>query len=255
MNRMIKKIKWALPLALLLAFLTSIVAFAITIIIDGTRESAWNGGGSISDDGGNEIGIRDQNDIDRIQYTNDTTYYYFLIDTFANTIWNNPFGLDPSFYICLNVDNDTGTGTGGLTQCSNGAMTGIDFIIEILGGPTLALNIYDDNFNSVTDTDKQVAFLNDITEVRVTASAIGLTSANCLATMPTAFYFDNGIADNEDSTPDNGTVNIGCGAPTAVTLTDLTVRNGGSMIAIGVAGVLLLGSAFILLRLRKPTTY
>ncbi|MFZ6029787.1 MAG: hypothetical protein ACOYYS_18900 [Chloroflexota bacterium] len=254
MKRQFKLLQAAGVLSLVLALVLTSTAFAITITVDGTREAAWDGGGSATDDGGNEGSIRDGNDIDRVEYTNDGTYYYILIDTFGNVIWNNTFGADPNLYICLNVDNNS-SGASGVTQCDNGNMAGVDYILEFLGGTTISFNIYDSSFNSVSDSNRQVQFANDITEIRVTASAIGLSPSNCLSTMPTSIYFDNGVADPEDYTPDSGTVSFGCGSPTALTLTAAKATSTPPLLAGMVAGGGLLGVVGLaLLRRRKEDT-
>ncbi|HLF90825.1 MAG TPA: hypothetical protein VI451_17910 [Anaerolineales bacterium] len=251
-NKLLNSV-WGRAMIIAISLLLSItgIAYAITITVDGVRESAWDGGGSVSDDGGNEGTIRDGNDIDRVEFTNSTSYYFILLDTFANTIWDNPFGQDPSLYICINTDN-AATGASGVAQCDNGNMTGVDFILEFIGGPSITFNIYDSSFNPVNDPDKQIAFANDINEIRVSVSAIGLGIGNCLTTMPTSIYFDNGVGDPEDYTPNNGTTDLGCGVPTAITLENLSAHSNNSTVLVGlVAALFFVAGAWYLFR-RAP---
>ena len=241
---MSRKTILAVTVALVAALVLSSVAYAITIVVDGIREAAWNGSGgqipgSVTDV--NDPAITDGYDLQTFQWTNDTSNMYFLISTWANTITTGfP---NPTIVICLNTDNNTATG-GSYANCNN--MTGIDRSISIdlvthsvtvfngaPGGPTIA-----GANNSATQTN--------ITEVSVPLSSLGFVSAaTCPPVMPTAVYFDNGIIDPDDRVPNAGTVNTNCGTPTAVTLSSLQAQPTTSPVLpvalVGISAVALIG--------------
>ena len=70
--------------------------------------------------------------------------------------------------------------------------------------------------------------------------------------MPMNIFFDNGTTDPDDNTPDSGTVNIGCGFPTAVTLSSVEASSSFAapvaLVALGLVGAL---GAVVLSRRRK----
>src|SRR5690606_3655553 len=124
----------SIVICLLLIFvLSTTVAHAITIVVDGDREDLWDGDGAgqtpatILDP--NEPGVPDNVDIKRFQFTNDKDNFYFLIET-----WTSPPSLDSSQYveICLDTDNDSTTtihsnhGTQ-INRCA--AVVGIDTVL------------------------------------------------------------------------------------------------------------------------------
>ena len=239
---MSRKTAIALIVALVAALILSSVAYAITIVVDGVREAAWDGvggqvPGSITDP--NEPLITDGYDIQRIQWTNDQTNMYFLVQTYANTITTGfP---PPTIIICLDTDNNTATG-GSYANCNN--MVGIDRSISIdlvnhsvtvfngaPGGPVLGTGA------SATQTT--------FTEVSIPLSLLGFGPGACPAAIPSAVYFDNGITDPDDRVPDLGTTNIGCGTPTAVTLSSLQAQPTTSPVLpvalVGVSAIALIG--------------
>src|SRR5512135_3533524 len=107
---MFRKIALAITFGVIVPLLIVSVASAIEIVVDGVRETAWNGAGSVTDP--NEPAITDGYDIDTFQWTNGgptnvggSGNMFFLISTYANTITTGfP---PPTIVICLNTDNNT----------------------------------------------------------------------------------------------------------------------------------------------------
>lgn len=234
-----------------MALVFSSVAYAITITVDGTREAAWDGSGgetpgSVADL--NEAAITDGYDILRFQWTNDPTNMFFLVETFANTISSGtPI---PTIIICL--DTDSNTGTGGTYANCNG-MTGIDRSIVM---SRAGVDVYNGDPNTGTligggGTGTR-AVATTITEASVPLSDLGFSSSFCPSSIPTAVYFDNGIVDPDDNVPDSGTFTIGCGGPTAVTLSSLQARSNTSPVLplalVGGTLVALIGVVFYIRR-------
>jgi hypothetical protein len=244
---MLRKTTVAVTFAVLAALILSSVAFAIVIVVDGVRESAWDGvggqtPGTVLDP--NEAGITDGYDIQRFQWTNDSTKMYFLIQTFANTIFTgNPI---PTIFICLNTDN---LPTGGTYANCNG-MTGIDRTVLINRS---AVEVYNSDPNTGTVIGNGTrATATNTTEVSVNLSDLGFSNAFCPSNITTAIYFDNGIVDPDDNVPDSGTVTISCGAPTAVTLNSLQAQPTTSPVLplalVGGAAVILTGTMLYIRR-------
>jgi hypothetical protein len=247
---MSRKIVVALTFALLAALMLSSVASAVTIVVDGVREAAWDGSGgqtpgTILDP--NEGAITDGYDIQRVQWTNDPTKLYLLIQTYANTIFTgNPM---PTIFICLDTDNNSGTG-GTYANCNG--MTGIDRTI-LINRSTVEVYNGDPNTGTVIGNGIRATATN-ITEVSVNLSDLGLSSAFCPSSITTAIYFDNGIVDPDDNVPDSGTATISCGAPTAVTLNSLQAQPTTSPVLplalVGGAAVILTGTVLFIRRKR-----
>ena len=243
----LKRMKWALPLALLMALLVAGSALAITIAVDGVRESAWDGDGGQTP--GNttdpdEVDIPNNYDIEEILWTNDTTNFYFLIQTYDNVIFTgNP---RPTIIICLDTDNNTSTG-GSYANCNN--MSGIDRSIII---DRSAAEIYDGDPNNGTYlNDGTHAYQTNITEISVALSDLGLSASNCSQNMPAVVYFDNGTVAPDDNTPDSGFVAIGCGGPTAIQLTNLEAQNHTPLVIAASALLLVLFSGGALLAYKR----
>jgi hypothetical protein len=248
---MSRKLVLALIIALVAALMLSGIAYAITIVVDGVREAAWDGSGgqvpgSITD--GNEPGITDGYDISRIQWTNDGTNFYFLVETYANSILSgNPI---PTVVICLNTDS---LPSGGSYANCNG-MTGIDRSIVLT---RFGVQIYDGdpNAGTIINTPTAAQTAANITEASISLSGLGFSAGNCPATIPYAVYFDNGIVDADDNVPDNGILTLSCGGPTAVELSSLQARPTSSPVLpvalVGVSAAALIGIVFLTRRGRK----
>jgi hypothetical protein len=235
------------------------IASAITIVIDGVKETAWSGipgqtPGTITVP--NEGTITDGYDIEEFLWTNDTTNMYFLLQTYADTIWaGTPM---PTVYICLNTDNNTGTG-GNYPNCNG--MTGIDKYIRVQRRNPLGTALNVDVYN-LGPNDGQPSLnltvgvrVNNINEFYVSLADLGLaTVGTCAGVHAAAIYFDNGIVDPDDTVPTAGTLDMTCGSPTAITLTDLTARTSTNVVAGSLAGILLLSVAFLLIRRSRKQT-
>ncbi len=251
---MSRKAILALIISLVATLMLTGIAYAITITVDGVRESAWDGvagqtPGSVSDP--NESTITDGYDIARFQWTNDQTNMYFLIETYTNTITaGDPL---PAVYVCMDTDNNTATGD---TYANCNGMTGIDRSLSIfsnevsvrLGAPLTTTILVGSGTRAVQTT---------ISEISVTLSHLGFSAGTCPPVIPTAIYFDNGIADPDDNVPDSGTFAIGCGSPTAVTLDSLQAQPTTSPILpvalIGVSAAALIGVVHLTRRGRRKT--
>ncbi|GAB4578213.1 MAG: hypothetical protein Fur0022_09470 [Anaerolineales bacterium] len=233
-------------LSLTLLWVIAITASAATITIDGIREVAWNSGGSVTDP--DEGTISNRYDIETVEWTNDTTNVYLLLDTFGNpTRWDNAAPPEPFMVFCLNVDNNTTTGT---TYANCTGAGGYDRYVTIAGGPTLAVTVFQSDFSTVITATTSIANVGNITEISINVGALGLSSTNC-GTIPGNVYFDNGTANPDDNVSDAADFNLNCGAPTALTLTNFSARTGERIVVISITGVILLGGALLLIRRRK----
>lgn len=251
MKKQFQLFKRATLLSLLLGVLVVGVAFAITITVDGTRESAWDGGGAVSDPNEGTI-TNDGVDLETIEWTNDGTNFYFLFKTFGTTSWNPAGPNDPYIILCIDNDNNDATGTSIIPTNCPGA--GYDRYVQVYGGLSLSVEVYDDDYSSLILATTNVAYGGtDTTELSIDNASLGLSNANC-GTMPTTVYMDGRTAAPDDNVSDSGDVALNCGSPTAITLESLSARNINNMVAIGVAGVLVLGGAIIILRRRKTIT-
>ena len=204
-------------LTLLVISLITRNALAVTITVDGVKEAVWDAGDGGGDVPGSQTDpdeglITNGYDIQEFKWTNNASNMFFLMDTYATTIWTGtPF---PTLIICLDMDNNTATG-GTYTNCAG--MSGID---RSISATRFGAEIYDSDPN--TGNFINVASLGragEITEIGAAFADLGLgTTFTCGGTIVAAVYFDNGIVDPDDNTPDTGTFNIGCGGPTAVGL-------------------------------------
>ena len=113
MNKVMKSRKYVVFLLLLLAMVVgTAVVHAITIVVDGVREAVWDTGSGVQLPGIqndiNEVDITDGYDIEQFLWTNDQDNMYFLMQTFATTIWTGtPI---PTLVVCIDTDNNTTTG-------------------------------------------------------------------------------------------------------------------------------------------------
>lgn len=280
MNR--KTRLFAVVLSVVLMLVLAGVAYAITIVIDGQKDADWSGipgqtPGVANDP--QEPTIDARYNIKQVLWTNDALgvapwgHMYWLVETFAN--YDNIYPpLAPQIIICLDVDNNTGTGTAAVGYCNN--MVGVDRRITanvrlgtvsverwnsatsafvVVGKP--AGGMRDDAYYDPSSTGiAQTPYI----EIGVDLLSLGIiNSATCLSTMPAAIYYDNGILDPEDTVPDTGTVNMGCGSPTAITLSNLEAHaadNNGTavLILIGTATLALGVGGTAALRRRKQHT-
>ncbi|MFQ5397978.1 MAG: hypothetical protein ACE5E7_00085 [Anaerolineae bacterium] len=226
--------KLSLVLVVVLVFMVTAVAYAITITIDGVRETAWNGGGSVTDN--NEAGVTDDGvDVQTIEWTNDTTNFYLLLNTYAATGWNTNNGPDfPYIYFCLNTDNNVGTGTASI--CIQGA-GGYDRYVRVSGPTPLTVTVFDQNFNTIAATTS-VATSANITEVSVDLTSLGFSAGNC-GSVPSSAYFDGRTPDPDDKVQDGSDFTMKCGNPTAITLQNVDVSSQSTMFPVAV-GILLL---------------
>jgi hypothetical protein len=269
-----------LPLTLLGTLLVVGVAYAITITVDGVRESAWDGNGSQtpgSQTDPNEIDIDARYNIAEIQWTNDSTggtapygYLYLLVETYANFDANYPPN-EPRILFCIDVDNSSGTGATASGYCND--MSGIDrrvyaylwaqsVLVQRWNG-TSWVTVFSPSggMRSTAWSDLNTDGVADTLyiEIGVDLQSLGIVdSSTCLVAMPTVVYYDNGILDNEDATPNSGTFNLSCGdnplSPTSITLSNLEVKNTPSSLylaAIAGLGVILAGAVFVALKRRR----
>ncbi len=241
----------SLAVAFLLALGSAVTAFAITIVIDGDQDAVWTTGsggqtpGSTTDP--NESTITDGRDIAAVYWTNDTTNFYLMMQTQAAPSLGNGF-TPTNIYFCLDIDNNTATGSS-YANCNS--MAGIDRYILI--GNSNAPVVYDSAQTQIgTGTlGYNTAAATPVIEVSVALSDLGLTPATCTQTIPMVVYFDNGTTEPDDNTPDSGTINIGCGAPTAITLDSLSAQSGESALPLVLAATAFVLVAGAGLTLRK----
>ena len=257
-----KRIKWALPLALGLALLTTVVVVAITIIVDGNREAAWSGSGgqtpgSVTDSA--EASIIDSVDIEVVQWTNDQTNFYFLIDVYAAA----PLMPDVApINICLDTDNNLATdipvtNTIQRNRCSYGTgVSGIDTVVEVYRIADLGdfTNIFDVTTEPRTNLGAGTLGYNPsattpVIEISAPVALLGFGPGNCPASIPMVVYYEGGDADPDDNLPNSGSTTISCGSPTAITLENLSARSSNSTLLVGlVAALLLVAGTWVLVR-------
>lgn len=232
-------------------------AFAVSIVVDGTKEATWDTGdgggdvpGSVIDP--DEAAITDGYDIQEFKWTNDTNDMFFLMDTYATTIWiGTP---RPTMIICLDMDNNAGTG-GTYANCAS--MTGIDRSIVT---DRTASEIYNGVPGGVYINDATYARVGEITEIGASFADLGLgTTFTCGGIIRAAVYFDNGIVDPDDNTPDSGTFNMGCGGPTAVSLANQSAGGqsnnpAGPVLVIALVLGLVTTVGYTLVARRQPKT-
>jgi hypothetical protein len=263
MKRKLQLLQIAATLGLVLSLVLAGVAYAITITVDGSREAAWNGSGgqtpgSVGDP--NEASINDNVDIQTFQWTNNTSDFYFLIKVWAAA------PLMPALApidICL--DTTPGTDipvTNGIQRdrCSySTGVSGIDTVVEAyrLSNGTKLVDVYDVTTDPPTwlgsgTLGYNPAATNPVVEIGVPLSLLGFGPGVCPASIPTVVYYDGGDTNPDDNLPDAGSINIGCGAPTAVTLESASARSGANAaIPFAVAAVLLMVGAGMLVVLRR----
>ncbi len=255
-------------IAIVLALLMVGVAYAITIVVDGNREAAWNGSGGqipgvITDT--NEISITDNVDISYTQWTNDQTNFYWLIGVWAPPPLMPPLAV---IDICLNKDNSVSTdipvtNTVQRDRCSySTGVSGIDTVVEayILNNGTQVVDVFNVTTFPKTFIGSGVLGYSQTTttpvvEISVPLSVLGFSNTNCPATIPMVEYYDGGDTNPDDNLPNSGTVNINCGGPTAITLSSLSAKSetenttGLVLLTVAVLGLGALG--FVAIRRRQ----
>lgn len=264
-----KKQKFAVLLMVILALVLGTVAVhAITIVVDGDRETAWDGVGAtipgLATDP-NETGINDNVDIRNFRWTNDQTNFYFLVE-----VWGPP-PLMPALApidICLDTDGLASTDipiTNSIQRdrCSYPTgVTGIDRVIEAYRLPS-GLRIVD-VYNVTVDPPIFIgpgtlgyapASPVPVVEISVPLSLFGYGAGNCPGSIPMVVYYDGGDTNPDDNLPDSGTTAIGCGGPTAVSLQSFSAANSSSLPVYGLMGFAALAMvgvvALVLRRERK----
>ncbi len=241
----------SLIVALVLALGSAVTAFAITIVVDGDQEAVWTTGsggqtpGHMTTQDPNESAIVDSQDIKDVYWTNDSTNFYLMLQTYATpSLTGFPTATD--VYFCIDTDNNPGTG-GSYTNCNN--MTGIDRTINIHA--TSSVTVYDGSFNPVGSgtLGYNTSATTPVIEVSVPLSTMGFNTATCTQNMAMAIFFDNGTTQADDNTPDTGTLSVGCGSPTAITLSDMSAASGTPYLPLALAGaafVLVAGAGLVL---------
>lgn len=217
------------------------VVHAITIIVDGDRESVWLTGSGSQTPGGisdpNETAILEDNvDISMLRWTNDTTHMYFAVETHASPPRLSNFPTPTNLYICLDTDNNSSTGS---TYANCNAVNGFDRYIYVPGTGTP--QVYNASFSLLgTGTlGYNPLASTPIIEIGVPMSLLGFGSGVCPSTINAVIYYDNGTGDPDDNLPDAGSVVINCGSPTAVSLQSFTSAS-NNLPVIGLVGMLAL---------------
>ncbi|GAB4532830.1 MAG: hypothetical protein Fur0018_21690 [Anaerolineales bacterium] len=251
---MFKKLSFratSLIVALVLALGSAVTAFAITIVVDGNQDAVWTTGSGGQTPGSgmdpDESSITNNVDISVVRWTNDSTNMYFEIETYANP---PRLGLAPfltQLYICIDSDNNLSTGSA-YSNCNG---SGFDRYIYVLGN--IQVQVQDQTFTQIgTGTlGYNASAATPVIEISVALSDLGFGPGNCPATIPVAVYYDNGSSDPDDHTPDVGTMNIGCGSPTAITLSTLSAASGTPYLPLALAGAAFVLVAGAGLALRK----
>jgi hypothetical protein len=247
----------ALTVAMFLLVLSLGVAHAFAITVDG-NPADWGALGANASDL-DEAGItQNGRDVSAVYVATDATKMYFRVETWATTLWRSV----PSdwAWICLNTDNNTGTGTTLPSQCAG--MSGIDYVLELrgtgVGSRTLFSCTTDPGGNCNTVVGGAVtegASAGTTTEASVRLSDIGNPGSGCGAdfTIPTAIYWDGATLDPDDNIGDAAPFNVTIQCPTAVRLSTLTANANSTdtpyaPIAIGLVGVGILGGLVLTLR-------
>ncbi|MDA0244835.1 MAG: hypothetical protein OT477_15560 [Chloroflexi bacterium] len=256
-----KMLKRAVLFALLIGLSMVTVVSAITIVVDGDRESVWITGAGGQTPGvnapadPNEAGIDDNVDIEWFRWTNDTTNFYFSIETY------DPPTVEGPVDICLDTDKNVATDipvANGVqrNRCSYGTgVTGIDTVVRVTadgsGGVDLVrvfnVSVWPPtNLGAGTAGHVNPNFFplppNPVLEIAVPLNLLGFNNATCTTGIPAVVYYDGGDTNPDDNLPDSGTVLVSCGAPTAVTLANANAQSQtGYFIVLALVGVFGLG--------------
>jgi hypothetical protein len=213
--------------ALLAAVLSGALAHATTISIDGNPID-WPVGSptSLLATDSNEGDISDPVDLSAVYFTNNVTTMFWRVDTHGSpTRWTNLGSGYPQMSICMNVDNETGTGFAP-TVCAN--QMGMDYRLLLTGTGASAVDVElrrcdDSSCNTVVaGAIVDAATQNDVTEVSARLSDLGVTSDR---TIPSVVRFVNFVgAEPEDVIRDSGILSATIPGPTAVDLTFFTAQ-------------------------------
>ncbi|NUM48934.1 MAG: hypothetical protein HUU38_29870 [Anaerolineales bacterium] len=268
-------------------------ALALTPTLDGDDTGDWGtapttctigaaGCSRIIDDAQDVTPVgSDYYDVKSIFLTNDSTNLYFRTDFWGNgtatqNSWDRNTSTAPNLSICVDIDNDDLTGFDVPPGTCDGdeTMSGVDYRLLVRSqsnGNPLAPQVFScaDEFCDVFEGTGAIGYdsvqpagdTDTITEFSIPQSMLGL-STTCPGggpqpcTIELGLYYDNGVTPTDDSVPTNGfaTAQIGSNSPTAVTLTNLSIRNNTPFWVAGLAGILLMGGALLFLRLRKTKT-
>ncbi len=251
-----RKVPVFLMVAMALVLVTA-VTYALTITVDG-NEADWvaTSAGTQIDPGGNEGTIPDAADIEYMRWTNDQTNMFFLVNTYGT-----PSRLNGASWVlvCLNTDGNTGTGstTGFLYYDNCNQQTGFDRIVLLQSN----FGSYAVGVGTVSDTDVitypgQGTYgytTNDVVEMSAPLTLLGFNAANCPAAIPAVLYYDGGDTSDDDHTPETGTININCGAPTAVTLQNVSASGQSAVLpfVLGAFGLIVVSTGLVINRKRK----
>ncbi len=211
-----------LALVVVLSLIFTGIVYAITITVDGIRESAWDGQGgqtpgNVADT--TEDTTETMYDISRFQFTNNTSTMFFLLETVANTYWEGGTSYG-TVRICL----DYTTGGGSTPGCSFGQGSTTDSYLTCTpylsscqvrrwNGTTFAL---------VTGASTAVAYQDKITEFSVDIAS--LMEGTCYSNMNAFVYYDNGDLPSEDYVLNTGSFTMSCGNPNAISLSRAGAR-------------------------------
>ncbi len=237
-----------LALAVAFSLLLTGVVYAITITVDGIKESAWDGQGSqtpgvINDD------LNDTSpgsyDLKEFRFTNDTTNMYFLVETADTQNWEGGTS-NGTIRICIDYK------TGGSTTpgCSQGLGSNTDAFLACT--PYLAncqiRRWNGSSFVLVSGGTRDVAYQESgaITEFAVDIAS--LMEGTCYSSMNASVYYDNGDYPTEDFIPGSGSFTMSCGSPTAVRVAHMGTRPSWPYF-IALSG--LLAGATLILRKRR----
>jgi hypothetical protein len=248
----------ALLMALLLALITSGVALAITIAVDGDRETAWDGGGGQTPGTATDVdeaGINDNVDIENVQWTNDQANFYFLVDVYASAPLMPPLAV---IDICLDTDDNASTdipvsNVVDRDRCSyDTGVSGIDTIIEAyrLNNGVMLVDVFDATTYPKTYVGAGTlgydpsGATTPVVEVSVAFSDLGFEPGVCPSNIPMVVFYNGGDTNDDDNLPNEGSTSINCGLPTAVTLADVDAGSGvASMPVVGLVALVIMGGA------------
>ena len=229
MNRNTRRIITALAAATILLVLSLGIAYAWSITVDG-NPADWGSLAALTNDP-NEGGISDNTDINPVYMVANTQYLYIRFDTFGNpTRWTptSPGGTPPFVRICLDSDNNTGTGVNVVGFCSD--QQGVDHILTITGSDagtvsiTSFLHCAAGSCSPQPSPDAAAFTLNNVTELQVSLVNLDIPASSCSTNMTivAALYFDNIIGEPDDSIPDLNQLTYTQVCPTAVTLSNVS---------------------------------
>ena len=214
-------------IVLMLLVLIFSVAYAKSIVVDG-NPAEWSAAEMVYTNtlpsAYGEVGITN------IYVTNDPTYLYWRFDTLSNTDWSEA----GYFAVCLDSDNNLGTGHG-WGPCS----AGTDYFVALEPSFGTA-EIWNTTLTATVPYTVAVATVGNTTELAFELAALGYTATSCDlgCDIPTAFRMDatqvfvnsNGSlgapADYEAVAPAafGVTPRVGSGSPTAINLAEFNAR-------------------------------